>query len=376
MDFLGDAASAQGYAEEYERLKRCVNQHAWDGAWYVSYIDKDGQPVGSKKNREGQILPLHPGVGRHLWLRLARARRPGHAGRAGEARHETRHQAHDPWLQTNAARHQRVDLHARPQGERRDLPASQPVGLRTVAAGCGRRMDGVRERAWNDARPEACRHRGYCECGRHLRPRAAPARCAPARPAGRPAVARQRLNALHAVSTSAATTIARIFAPAPRSWPRSSGQPPTTKRGSRKRPPTASTRARLGRPRTCRPLGSVISSCATTVSTGASAAGTTRDSGSSNQKVLPSPTWLRTQIVPPINSTSRREMASPRPVPAEAPRGRSHRPVRRARRCAASLSGAMPMPVSRTVKRSSTPSSGGRPDRDAARRRASPRRGR
>jgi len=55
MDVLGDAKSAQGYAEDYDRMKRNVNKVAWDGDWYVSYIDKDGLPVGSKKNVEGQI---------------------------------------------------------------------------------------------------------------------------------------------------------------------------------------------------------------------------------------------------------------------------------------------------------------------------------
>jgi cellobiose phosphorylase len=55
MDVLGDVKSAQDYVEEYDRIKRNVNKHAWDGEWYVSYIDKDGNPVGSKKNEEGQI---------------------------------------------------------------------------------------------------------------------------------------------------------------------------------------------------------------------------------------------------------------------------------------------------------------------------------
>jgi cellobiose phosphorylase len=55
MEVLGDVKSAQGYAGDYDRIKRNVNQHAWDGEWFVSYIDKDGKPVGSKQNAEGQI---------------------------------------------------------------------------------------------------------------------------------------------------------------------------------------------------------------------------------------------------------------------------------------------------------------------------------
>jgi cellobiose phosphorylase len=55
MEVLGDVKSAQGYAEDYDRIKKNVNKAAWDGDWYVSYIEKDGKPVGSKQNQEGQI---------------------------------------------------------------------------------------------------------------------------------------------------------------------------------------------------------------------------------------------------------------------------------------------------------------------------------
>ena len=66
--------------------------------------------------------------------------------------------------------------------------------------------------------------------------------------------------------------------------------------------------------------------------------------------VLPLPTSLSTQIRPPISSTSRVEMASPRPVP---PYRRVVEPSAWAKaskmRCC--LSCGMPMPVSDTVKR-------------------------
>jgi len=55
MDVLGDVKSALGYAEDYDRIRKNVNKSAWDGDWYVSYLDKDGKPVGSKQNQEGQI---------------------------------------------------------------------------------------------------------------------------------------------------------------------------------------------------------------------------------------------------------------------------------------------------------------------------------
>jgi cellobiose phosphorylase len=53
--FLGDQALAEEYQRDYEVMKERVNAVAWDGAWYVSYFDADGQPLGSKVNRAGQI---------------------------------------------------------------------------------------------------------------------------------------------------------------------------------------------------------------------------------------------------------------------------------------------------------------------------------
>jgi cellobiose phosphorylase len=77
MDVGGDAESAQGYAEDYDRIKKNVNQHAWDGEWYVSYIDKDGKPVGSRQNREGQIY-----LYTQAWAVMAGLASPDRATRA------------------------------------------------------------------------------------------------------------------------------------------------------------------------------------------------------------------------------------------------------------------------------------------------------
>ena len=75
--------------------------------------------------------------------------------------------------------------------------------------------------------------------------------------------------------------------------------------------------------------------------------------GTSNQKVLPAPGRLTAPIAPPILSTRRLQMARPSPVPpkrrvmlASAWANGWKRPAR--------VSGAMPIPVSRTAKRSRT----------------------
>jgi cellobiose phosphorylase len=52
---LGDTESVEKYATYYAEMKQSVNEHAWDGEWYVRYFDADGTPVGSRSNREGQI---------------------------------------------------------------------------------------------------------------------------------------------------------------------------------------------------------------------------------------------------------------------------------------------------------------------------------
>jgi len=52
---LSDEDTVALYSEYYGTMKRRVNQHAWDGAWYVRYFDAGGRPIGSQENRRGQI---------------------------------------------------------------------------------------------------------------------------------------------------------------------------------------------------------------------------------------------------------------------------------------------------------------------------------
>jgi cellobiose phosphorylase len=37
-------------------MKATVNEHAWDGEWYVRYFTADGEPLGSSKNQYGKIF--------------------------------------------------------------------------------------------------------------------------------------------------------------------------------------------------------------------------------------------------------------------------------------------------------------------------------
>jgi cellobiose phosphorylase len=52
---LADLEAVGRYAAYYHEMKARVNEHAWDGEWYVRYFDADGSPLGSRANAEGQI---------------------------------------------------------------------------------------------------------------------------------------------------------------------------------------------------------------------------------------------------------------------------------------------------------------------------------
>lgn len=53
--FLGKDDLAAHFQAYFEEMQARVNQAAWDGDWYVSYFNADGQPMGSRKNEAGQI---------------------------------------------------------------------------------------------------------------------------------------------------------------------------------------------------------------------------------------------------------------------------------------------------------------------------------
>jgi len=50
-----DAATARARGAE---MKRLINRHAWDGAWYLRAFHDDGRPLGSRQNRQGTMFLL------------------------------------------------------------------------------------------------------------------------------------------------------------------------------------------------------------------------------------------------------------------------------------------------------------------------------
>lgn len=51
-----DRAAIARYAREAAKMRRNVNRHFWDGEWYVRATKDNGEPVGSRRNREGRIF--------------------------------------------------------------------------------------------------------------------------------------------------------------------------------------------------------------------------------------------------------------------------------------------------------------------------------
>ncbi|MBI9071339.1 MAG: hypothetical protein JEY94_07055 [Melioribacteraceae bacterium] len=56
MEYLGEHEKAAEYKNDFARMKKIVNEHCWDGEWYLRYFEENGEPIGSHKNSEGKIF--------------------------------------------------------------------------------------------------------------------------------------------------------------------------------------------------------------------------------------------------------------------------------------------------------------------------------
>ena len=52
----GDKKRAAEYLRRAEALKKAINEHGWDGEWYLGATRDDGRPLGSKSQKEGKIF--------------------------------------------------------------------------------------------------------------------------------------------------------------------------------------------------------------------------------------------------------------------------------------------------------------------------------
>jgi cyclic beta-1,2-glucan synthetase len=73
----GDGERAREYRARAEQLRAAVEEHAWDGAWYLRAYFDDGTPLGSAGNDECRIDSLP-----QTWAVLSGAGEPGRARQA------------------------------------------------------------------------------------------------------------------------------------------------------------------------------------------------------------------------------------------------------------------------------------------------------
>ena len=55
MQHLQQDDLVKKYQSDYDKMKKTLNDNAWDGEWYLRYFDEEGKPLGSHTNKEGKI---------------------------------------------------------------------------------------------------------------------------------------------------------------------------------------------------------------------------------------------------------------------------------------------------------------------------------
>ncbi|MDZ7333278.1 MAG: glycosyl transferase family 36 [candidate division KSB1 bacterium] len=53
---IGDQAKSDRYHSAYQTVKQAINDHCWDGEWYIRATNDQGEIIGSASNEEGQIF--------------------------------------------------------------------------------------------------------------------------------------------------------------------------------------------------------------------------------------------------------------------------------------------------------------------------------
>jgi len=53
---IGKTGDAAEYRQWQKEMAAAINEHAWDGDWYICALDDDANPIGSAQNDEGKIF--------------------------------------------------------------------------------------------------------------------------------------------------------------------------------------------------------------------------------------------------------------------------------------------------------------------------------
>lgn len=54
--FIADHDAARHYQQSYQKISQAINDHCWDGAWYIRATNDRGEMIGSSTNQQGKIF--------------------------------------------------------------------------------------------------------------------------------------------------------------------------------------------------------------------------------------------------------------------------------------------------------------------------------
>ncbi len=53
---MGKNKDAQHFRSQADALAKAINEHCWDGSWYIRAMDNEGKPIGARSNTQGKIF--------------------------------------------------------------------------------------------------------------------------------------------------------------------------------------------------------------------------------------------------------------------------------------------------------------------------------
>lgn len=103
-ELLRESSEAQWAQAELKKLDAAIQQHAWDGEWFVRAYREDGAVIGSARNDEGRIF-----LNTQSWAVLSGAAKPEQAETAMNS--VEKHLASEYGLALCSPAYQKVDYH-------------------------------------------------------------------------------------------------------------------------------------------------------------------------------------------------------------------------------------------------------------------------
>lgn len=94
-EMKGEKDRAKKYLDRAAKLKDAINEHAWDGEWYIRATRDDGRPLGSKSEERGKIM-----LNAQVWAVICGTATPERARIAMNSAYKWLYQEYGPLLFT------------------------------------------------------------------------------------------------------------------------------------------------------------------------------------------------------------------------------------------------------------------------------------